>query len=313
MFFFYSYNIFYFFACGLVTWFFLWCLVPILSQRYLDQPNARSSHLLPTPRGGGVAFVLVGSIAVALLGSWLPLFCLPLALVGFLDDRHNLPAGLRYGIQLATALLLLLISPLSALTASWLIWLLLLIAATAVINFINFTDGLDGLVAGCMVVLFAVAALTGMPAFWPLVGALLGFLFWNWSPAKVFMGDVGSTFLGAVFAGVVLQQASFSAAVGLLLVATPLLADACICVLRRLRAGQRIFQAHRLHLFQRLHQAGWSHVRVACSYIAATGVLAIALLVGGWLWVLGLAGVVLIIGLWLDQRVALAFVVASRS
>ena len=124
---------------------------------------------------------------------------------------------------------------------------------------------------------------------------------------------MGSTFLGAVFAGVVLQQASFTAALGLLLVATPLLADACICVLRRLLAGQRIFQAHRLHLFQRLYQAGWSHARVARSYIAAMAVLAIALLVGGWLWVVGLAGVVLIIGLWLDQRVALAFVVASRS
>lgn len=127
------------------------------------------------------------------------------------------------------------------------------------------------------------------------------------------MGDVGSTFLGAVFAGVVLQQASFTAALGLLLVATPLLADACICVLRRLLAGQRIFQAHRLHLFQRLHQAGWSHARVASSYIAATAVLAIALRVGCWLWVIGLAGAVLIIGLWLDQRVALAFEVASRS
>ena len=157
-------------------------------------------------------------------------------------------------------------------------------------GFTNCIGGLDGLVAG-----------------------LLGFLLWNWSPAQVFMGDVGSTFLGAVFAGVVLQQASFSAALGLLLVATPLLADACICVLRRLLAGQRIFQAHRLHLFQRLHQAGWSHARVASSYIAATGVLAIALLVGGWLWVIGLAWAVLIIGLWLDQRVALAFEVASRS
>ena len=100
-------------------------LIPLLSRRLLDEPNARSSHRLPTPRGGGVAFVLVGSIAVAWLGSWLPLFCLPLALVGFLDDRHNLPASLRYGVQLATALLLLLISPLPILSAGWLSWLLL--------------------------------------------------------------------------------------------------------------------------------------------------------------------------------------------
>jgi len=260
-----------------------------------------------------VAFVLVGSVAVALLGSCLPMLCLPLALVSFLDDRHNLPAGLRYGVQLATALLLLLISPLPALAAGWLPCLLFLIAATAVINFTNFMDGLDGLVAGCMAVLFAVAALNCMPALWPLVGALLGFLLWNWSPAKVFMGDVGSTFLGAVFAGVVLQQASFIAALGLLLVATPLLADACICVLRRLLAGQRIFQPHRLHMFQRLHQAGWSHSSVASFYITATAVLALGLLWGGMPWLITLAVFELLLGIWLDQRVAVPFAIASRS
>lgn len=299
-----------FFAAAL-TWLSLWLFIPVLSRRLLDQPNARSSHRLPTPRGGGVAFVLVGSLAVALLSGWLPLFCLPLALVGFLDDRYNLPAGLRYGVQLFTALLLLLISPLPALAAGWLPFLLLLISATAVINFINFMDGLDGLVGCSMAVLFTAAALTGMPALWPLVGALLGFLLWNWSPAKVFMGDVGSTFLGAVFVGAVLQQASFLAALGLLLVATPLLADACICVPRRLFAGQRVFQAHRLHLFQRLNQAGWSHAAVARLYTAATALLAIAHLAGGLLWVLCLAVAVLLIGVWLDQRVAVPFGVAS--
>ena len=65
------------------SWLSLWLLIPLLSRRLLDQPNARSSHQLPTPRGGGVAFVLVGSIAVAWLGSWLSLLCLPLARVVF--------------------------------------------------------------------------------------------------------------------------------------------------------------------------------------------------------------------------------------
>ena len=258
-----------------------------------------------------MAFVFVASGFALPFGFALPaalqLIALPLAIVGFLDDRHNLPAGLRYGVQVATALFLLWISPLPALAPGFWVWLLLLIAATAVINFINFTDGLDGLVAGCMVVLFAVAGL------WPLVGVLLGFLLWNWSPAKVFMGDVGSTFLGAVFAGVVLQQTSFSAALALLLVATPLLADACLCVPRRLFAGQRIFQAHRFHLFQRLHQAGWCHAHVSSLYIAATVVLATAHLVGGLVWVIGFALAVLLIGVWLDQRVAVAFAVASKS
>lgn len=300
-------------ASGLV----LWALIPRLRRRLLDQPNARSSHQRPTPRGGGLAFVLVAALAsaLALLSgsqvaagfSALPLLALPLAVVGFLDDRHNLPAGWRYGVQLATALALI---RLSALPLPW--WplaLLLLIAVTAVINFTNFMDGLDGLVAGCLAVALAAAALQ-LAAPWPLwalVGALLGFLLWNWSPAQVFMGDVGSTFLGAVFAGVVLQAPSWPQALGLLLVATPLLGDACLCVPRRLLAGQPIFQAHRLHLFQRLHQAGWSHARVSSLYIAATALLASALLLGGWPWVLPLAAAELLLGLWLDQRVALPF------
>ena len=277
-----------------------------------------------------MAFVLVASSAsvIGWFGSALPsepgfpgsqlamvalsLPALPLAVVGFLDDRHNLPAGLRYGVQLATALLVILASPLPL---PWLALPLLLIAVTAVINFTNFMDGLDGLVAGCMAVALAAVGLR-LAAPWPiwaLVGALLGFLIWNWSPAKVFMGDVGSTFLGAVFAGLVLQAPSWQEALGLLLVATPLLGDACLCVPRRLLAGQRVFQAHRLHLFQRLHQAGWTHASVSSLYIAATAVLAVTLLAGGWLWVVGLAAAELLVGVWLDQRVAVSFAVASRS
>lgn len=300
-------------SAAAITWGIVLALIPLLRRRLLDQPNARSSHSLPTPRGGGLAFVLVGSPPVAFLGGWVPLLCLPLALVGFLDDRHNLPSALRYGVQVATALVLLLISPWHLPSIGLLPWLLLLIAGTAVINFTNFMDGLDGLVAGCMAVLFSAAALTGMPALWPLVGSLLGFLLWNWSPAKVFMGDVGSTFLGAVFAGVVLQQASFQAALGLLLVGTPLLADACLCVPRRLLAGQQVFQAHRLHLFQRLHQSGWTHTRVSTLYIVATAVLALALLWGGLPWLITLAAFELLLGIWLDQWVAVPFALASRS
>jgi Fuc2NAc and GlcNAc transferase len=73
-----------------------------------------------------------------------------------------------------------------------------------------------------------------------------------------------------------------------------------------------VFQAHRLHLFQRRHQAGWPHARVSLTYIAATAVLAVALLAGGWLWVIGLSVVELLVGVWLDQRVAVPFAVASQ-
>ena len=202
-------------------------------------------------------------------------------------------------------------------SGSWLFLValaLLLIAVTAVINFTNFMDGLDGLVAGCMAVSIAALAIDLIApwSLWALLGSLLGFLIWNWSPAKLFMGDVGSTFLGAVFAGLVLQASSWTEAFGYLLVATPCWRMLASC-LRRLLAGQRVFQAHRLHLFQRLHQAGWTHARVSLTYVAVTSLLSFALLVGGWLWVFGLAVVALLFGVWLDQRVAVPFSVASKS
>jgi UDP-N-acetylmuramyl pentapeptide phosphotransferase/UDP-N-acetylglucosamine-1-phosphate transferase len=301
------------------SWGLVRALIPQLSRQLLDQPNARSSHRQPTPRGGGVAFVLVAATASLLALSSrssfatadqpqivLSLIALPLALVGFLDDRHNLPASWRFGVQLATALALILLSPLPC---PWLAALPLLVAITAVINFTNFMDGLDGLVGSCLAIAIAAISLklSSPWPLWALVGALLGFLLWNWSPASVFMGDVGSTFLGAVFAGMVLQARSWPEALGLMLIATPLLADACLCVPRRLLAGQRIFQAHRLHLFQRLHQAGWSHARVSGLYITATAASAVTLLLRGWHEAVALAAVELLVGIWLDQRIAVPF------
>ena len=314
------------------SWLLLRALIPQLRRRLLDQPNARSSHSQPTPRGGGVAFVVVASTSsvVALVSGQtlasaaLPLLAIPLAVVGLLDDRLNLPASWRYGVQLLMATIILGFSPLVqrfalSITSSNLLLLpvlvLLVIVVTAVINFTNFMDGLDGLVAGCMAVAIAALAIA-LDAPWPLwalVGSLLGFLLWNWSPAKVFMGDVGSTFLGAVFAGLVLQAPSWIEAFGYLLVATPLLVDACLCVPRRLVAGQRIFQAHRLHLFQRMQQAGWPHARVSLTYISGTALLAVTMLVGGLPWVFGLAVAELFLGIWLDQRVAVPFSVASKN
>lgn len=311
------------------SWGLLYMLIPSLRLRLLDQPNSRSSHTQPTPRGGGVVFVLVScvsSVLASVMSSGssssplplvaAPLLGLPLALVGFLDDRHNLPASLRYCVQFATGLVVIILSPLVSPSVQQLPLLaLLVIAVTAVINFTNFMDGLDGLVAGCMLVATTSGAiqLAAPLPFWVLVGALIGFLLWNWSPAKVFMGDVGSTFLGAVFALLVLQSHTWLEALGLLLVATPLLGDACFCVLRRLMAGQRVFQAHRLHLFQRLQQAGWPHARVSSLYIFATAVIAIALQWGGLPWVVSTAVFELLIGVWLDQREAVPFAAASRN
>ena len=305
-------------------WLLLRILIPVLRRRLLDHPNARSAHQCPTPRGGGLAFVIVAAAGSGFAawsggGGWAPLLiasALPLAVVGLLDDRLNLSALWRFGAQLLTAGALLAISPLFK---DWIpslaplffvvIGVLLLVTVTAVINFTNFMDGLDGLVASCMAVAFCTASLYLRGAFglWVLVGSLLGFLFWNWSPAKVFMGDVGSTFLGAIWAGVVLQAPTWLDAFGLLLVTTPLLADALICVPRRQFAGQKVFQAHRLHLFQRLHQAGWSHARVALLYLSGTIVLGVSFLAGSWAAVSAVAFLILTMGVWLDQRVAVPF------
>jgi UDP-N-acetylmuramyl pentapeptide phosphotransferase/UDP-N-acetylglucosamine-1-phosphate transferase len=291
------------FLSGLLSWLLLWWLVPVLTKRLPDIPNARSSHRSPTPRGGGLAFVVVATLLTPLFAqgatAWIPVVCAPLALIGVLDDRFNLPALWRYLAQILTAMALIVMATLPL--PLWSLPLVLL-TVTAIINFFNFMDGLDGLLASCGAVLMLVSGQ------WIMAGALLGFLLWNWSPARIFMGDVGSTYLGAVFAGLVLQRHQPLQALLLLLVATPLLADAVICVLRRWHAGQKIFQAHRLHLYQRLNSAGWPHAKVSLLYLIMITLLALGLfyalplptMVAAVLAVLGL-------GLWLDQKQAASF------
>ncbi|MCP9841886.1 glycosyltransferase family 4 protein [Synechococcus sp. J7-Johnson] len=314
-------------SSGAASWLLLRWMIPRLQRHLLDLPNVRSAHAVPTPRGGGLAIVLVTVMTslIAEVANWssplatLPFFCAPLALVGLLDDRFDLPAGFRYAVQLLTSFMLLSLAGLSLfvlpLAVRVIVFLLLVIAITAVINFTNFMDGLDGLVAGCLTIAFIAGAveLAAPWSFWSVVGALLGFLVWNWSPAKVFLGDVGSTFLGAMFAGIVLLVPSWPSALGLLLVATPLFADAFVCVLRRLMAGHKIFQAHRLHLFQRLHQAGWPQAHIAIIYISGTSALALAFLVGDWRWVMAGAALEVLFGFWLDQHVAVPFSVTIVS
>ena len=291
------------FLSGLLSWLLLWWLVPVLSKRLPDIPNARSSHRSPTPRGGGLAFVVVATLLTPLFAkgatAWIPVVCAPLALIGVLDDRFNLPALWRYLAQILTAMALIVMATLPL--PLWSLPLVLL-TVTAIINFFNFMDGLDGLLASCGAVLMLVSGQ------WIMAGALLGFLLWNWSPARIFMGDVGSTYLGAVFAGLVLQRHQPLQALLLLLVATPLLADAVICVLRRWHAGQQIFQAHRLHLYQRLHSAGWSHARVSLLYLIMITLLAFGLFYALPLPTMAAAVLaVLGLGLWLDQKQAVSF------
>jgi UDP-N-acetylmuramyl pentapeptide phosphotransferase/UDP-N-acetylglucosamine-1-phosphate transferase len=161
---------------------------------------------------------------------------------------------------------------------------------TALINFYNFMDGLDGLVGSVTALQLAfLAVYLQQPLWWLLVAALLGFLWWNWSPAKIFMGDVGSTVLGASVAIALIAPTTDPVrSLSALAITLPLTTDAIYTLTRRLLKGENIFRAHRTHLYQRLQQSGWSHRAVAIAYLLWT--LAIALLIGKFtLWGSGLS------------------------
>jgi len=275
-----------------------------LGQSWLDIPNPRSSHSQPTPRGGGLGFILAGAITqwiAQFLNSsladsqwsiaWLVL--MPLIVTGILEDWRGVPVTVRYLVHISTAVLIVICfghfpspwlgdwGPLGSVIAS----LLTVIGISALINFYNFMDGLDGLVAGVSAVQLGFLALwLHQPALGLIVAALAGFLYWNWSPATIFMGDTGSTTLGAVVAITLLRSESSMQAWSALPVSLLIVGDATYTLIRRLLQGENIFKAHRHHLYQRLQQTGWSHAQVAITYVLGTFLLAVSV------WTFGLAG-----------------------
>ena len=277
-------------------------LIPLLRKFCMDNPNQRSSHVKATPRGGGLAFVLVGTLLNLLYAPesirWIPIICLPLALIGLIDDMRGLTAFFRYSIQIITGIVLVINANLTISNGISILFILLI---TALINFVNFMDGLDGLVAGCGVLLLA------STSSWAIAGAIFGFLIWNWSPAKIFMGDVGSTFIGAIFGGLLIHTDSYYESLGILLIGFPLFADAFFCLVRRCMQRENIFQAHRKHLFQRLHQAGWTHRDVATLYISGVAILFVSKLLTGLPGLLICVSIEFIYGLYLDNYVAKEF------
>ncbi len=253
-----------------------------MQRNLLDVPNFRSSHEKPIPKGGGIVFVIIGSLGGLLFNNFLPIYCIPISLIGFLDDKINLPSLFRYFIQITFSFLILL-----NYTPNWLVdldvnlifkdllYFFIVFSMTALINFANFMDGLDGFLSSTMLIIFLFISHNFLPSYYPLCGALIGFIIWNWQPAKIFMGDVGSTFLGSVFAGSLLEVDSIDVPINLLLCASPILIDPFICVIRRFFIGQNIFLAHKLHLYQRLNQAGWSHSKVSLTYASAIFIICI--------------------------------------
>jgi UDP-GlcNAc:undecaprenyl-phosphate/decaprenyl-phosphate GlcNAc-1-phosphate transferase len=283
----------------------------------VDLPNARSSHILPTPRGGGIGLVLgavAGSLAVGadamLVG--LAAGALVAALAGLADDARALGASLKFGAQFLAAALAMaggavfgivhvpMLGPLDLGPFAAPVTFLWFVGLT---NAYNFMDGLDALAASTGLIAAAFAGLVlmahgqdGLAALaFVLAAACAGFLPLNWPRARVFMGDVGSQFLGFAFAGLGVLAANAEAD-GQLFWLVPILLmhflfDTLLTAARRAAAGENVLAAHRGHLYQRLNQSGFSHGRVA-ALLAALACLQ------------GLAAV------WLSSSVAVALLAA---
>lgn len=260
---------------------------PASRLHLLDYPNERSLHLHPTPRTGGVAIFVALGVAVGFwrLGADLTSSLYGLgaiagfvAALSFLDDRKGLPASVRLPGHL-TAATLLVIGGLSLPAFSlpgmawhWPEWLgvfLSLLFLIWMINLYNFMDGMDGFAAGMAVIGFGCFAvfgwLAGNALFFNLsliiMAATAGFLIFNFPPARIFMGDVGSSLLGLLAAALSLWGARegifpFWAAI---LVFSPFIVDATATLIRRLFRGEKVWQAHKTHYYQRLVQLGWGH------------------------------------------------------
>ena len=299
-----------------------WIIVKIklsfFERLFLDKPNLRSSHQKPIPRGGGISFFLVSTLYFVFAGKWEIIFLLPLALVGFVDDLINISSKLRFVVQFITVIIIFSIENLFNLKIfeieilNSITNLALLITSVGIINIINFMDGIDGLVAGCMIVIFSVMSITLDPVFWSVVGSLFGFILWNWSPAKLFMGDIGSTYLGALFVFCLTKINSTNDLLGFFLIATPLIADSVICIILRYNKGQNIFEAHNLHLYQRLIMNGWKHNHVSLVYIFCCLVIALSYLYLSLQKTMVISFLILIFGFIIDKKFAYPFNLASR-
>lgn len=268
-----------------------------LKKQFIDIPNDRSSHTIPTPRGGGMGFIIAFAIAIVLGHLCFPqvipqnttfvlIALLPLIGIGILDDWRNVSSLARYLVQLSVSSLI--VSHYGPFPQPWLSclgmpgeWMaigLTVIGITALINFYNFMDGLDGLVAGVTAVQLSFLAIWfNQPFLLLLVAALLGFLYWNWSPAKIFMGDAGSTMLGATVGITLLQGSSTTQSWSALVILLPLIGDTIYTLICRISKGENIFKAHRSHLYQRLHQSGWHHRQVALFYIIGTAMIGLVI------------------------------------
>lgn len=242
------------------------------SRLALDEPNARSLHAAPTPRVGGLLTVPWALAAgLILTGEYKITVVLAATLCGFsfIDDRAGLSAGVRLLVHLTISVMAMLASGIGA----WSSVALLALAVAWMINLFNFMDGADGLAGGMAVIGFGAygvaASVSGdgelaLLSFCVAAG-VLGFLAFNFPPARIFMGDAGSTTLGFLVGalGVVGWQRGVWPAWFPMLVFSPFIVDATVTLMQRALRREKVWQAHREHLYQKLVRMGWTHRRLA--------------------------------------------------
>jgi UDP-N-acetylmuramyl pentapeptide phosphotransferase/UDP-N-acetylglucosamine-1-phosphate transferase len=269
-------------------------LVRLLLSRFarfaLDEPNARSLHETPVPRTGGIAVVAGAAVALAFGAAplWLPAaLAFALGAVSFLDDLYRLPAAARLLAHVGAAAVLVwyILWPMGLLELA-----VLTLALAWITNLYNFMDGSDGLAGGMSVIGFGAyglaAHLGGDAALAALCVALAaasaGFLVYNFHPAKIFLGDIGSIPLGFLAGGlgIVGWRNDLWPLWFPVLVFGPFIADATVTLIKRALGGARIWEAHRDHYYQRMVRAGLGHRATACIAYAAMIVCAGAALFG---------------------------------
>lgn len=248
----------------------------------LDMPNARSLHSTPTPRSGGLA-ILAGIVVGVTIhdcaierGQAVGTALGVLVVVSLLDDVRGTPVFLRLAVHFLSAAIALAVVFDSHMfstgidsIASILTWIGALLFLVWMINLYNFMDGMDGFAGGMAVIGFGAFGYLGWladsPSFMVLsiivAAAAAGFLLFNFPPARIFMGDTGSSVLGFLVGVFILwahQFGLFPLWIGVL-VFSPFIADATVTLLRRVLSAERVWEAHKTHYYQRLVQLGWGH------------------------------------------------------
>ena len=282
-----------------------------LGRNVLDMPNPRSSHSVATPRGGGMAIVvttLAVMTAATALGDlswryiWGPLGGGALvAVIGFVDDHRHLRRRWRLLGHFAAAVWVLTFAgglpPIhvfrAAIDLGWAGYVVAAVYLVWLLNLTNFMDGIDGIAATEVitvtfggVLLYALSgAAIGDDRVMPIVlaAATVGFLAWNWPPAKIFMGDAGSGFVGFLLGVLSLQAARFSPPLlwSWLILLGVFIVDTTVTLVRRAIRGERFYEAHRSHAYQRAAERRGAHkpITVAVAAINICWLLPVAVLV----------------------------------